>query len=168
MLAVVVNLRRPNRMRGRSERLGRYILLPVATIAATMACAIAASAANHANGWYWSPGACKAMLAHGVVLGDGRTFYPSRSYCIGSTGCAWNKAQTKRLYSGFYTIMRSYDGAVRTMTLTVTGRDTFSGSRVILRYTFMTAGKFAAYNNDVATAAAKLINEHGCKFGVFG
>ena len=133
-----------------------------------MTCTIAASAANQANGWYWTPGACKSVLAHGVVLGDGRTFYPSRSYCIGSTGCAWNKAQTQRLYGAFYTIMRSYDGAVRSMTLTVTGRGTFSGSTVILRYTYMTADKFAAYNNVIATAAAKLINQQGCKFGVFG
>jgi hypothetical protein len=40
------------------------------------------------------------------------------------------------------------------MTLKVTGENSWSGSEVTLRYKYMDAAKFAAYNNVIATAAA--------------
>jgi hypothetical protein len=127
-----------------------------------------ASAARSGNTWYWTPGECKSRLAHGVETGDGRSFYPSRSYCVGIAGCAWGASQTQRLYTTFYAIMRSYEGVVRTMTLRATGRDTWSGDKLVLRNRSMTASQFDSYDSAITKAAAAVIAKQGCRVGVFG
>jgi hypothetical protein len=127
-----------------------------------------ASAAHSGNTWYWTPGECKSVLARGVETGDSRTFYPSRSYCVGTAGCAWETAQTQRLYTTFYAIMRSYDGVVRTMTLRATGRDTFSGQKLVLRSTSMSEAQFDSLDGTINKAAAGVIAKQGCRSGVFG
>lgn len=140
-------------------------VLIVATLSLSAATATAASSTT----WYWTPAACKSALAKGVQTADGRYFYPTRSFCIGQAAtCAWSKNGADRLYQSFYTIMQSNDGVVRSMYLNVTGKSTWSGNSLQLRFRYMDASKFLVYTRIAATAGAEAENAKGCKTGVFG
>lgn len=145
----------------------------LSAIAATAAVAVAFATpqpARAGGGWYWTPGLCKRVLVSGgVETADGRVFTPQRSFCIGQAAtCAWSRDESVRLYRTFYVIMRSHDGVVRTMYLTVTGAKTWRGSNLRLRFRYMGAEDFAAYTSVYANAAARVENQKGCKKGVFG
>jgi len=142
--------------------------LAVATLIAALTVTAGAGAERSAN-WYWTPAACKSALTSGVQISDGRYFYPTLSFCVGTAStCAWNYPHTMRLYSSFYVIMRSADGVVRTMTLNVTGRATWSGTDLRVRYRYMDPARFAVYNRIIATAYAQQQNNYGCASGVLG
>jgi hypothetical protein len=107
----------------------------LAAFAATVAVSTVAAFAGSANvaqssTWYWSPGACKPELQqYGVSIGDGRTFHVQKAFCIGLHNHCWLNAGLRR-YKVFITVMRSNDGVVRSMQLTVTGHHTWSGSKL--------------------------------------
>jgi hypothetical protein len=146
----------------------RRLAITLAVTAATLASTAAAQAARTSN-WWWTPAACKSELGKGVQIDDGRYFFPTITFCIGTaSSCAWNSAHTTRLYQSFYVIMRSGDGVVRTMNLRVTGKNSWRGESIRLRYRYMNATKFAVYTRVVATAYAQEQNSYGCKSGVLG
>ncbi len=139
-------------------------------VAATAVVGTTSAHAAHTTTWYWQPGACKSALTHeGVQTADGRVFYPAQVFCIGSaTTCAWNVAHTTRLYRTFYTVMRSGDGTVRTMTFHVTGKSNWTGEGLRVRSQYMDVAKFNVYVGPIAHAAAQQQNEYDCKSGVLG
>jgi hypothetical protein len=148
------------------HRLAVLAGLAAITAALTIAPASPAHPGAAAAGWLWSPGLCKSRLQnYGVRISDGRTFSVQKAFCIGYGGrqfCQWNSSYTARLYSRFYAIMRSYDGVVRTMNLTPVSRDNFRGSNLVVRFRYMDADKFAAYNTVISTVFAKAELEKGC------
>jgi len=135
----------------------------IVVVTALAALALAASAAAApASNWYWTPGACKSMLqTHGVAINDGRTFNVAKAYCVGLHNHCW-LSQGIRRYKVFDTVMRSGDGVVRYMQLTVTGKNSWSGGQMKILETNM---PLAAFDNAYGTAAwsvAAKENQGGC------
>ena len=136
--------------------------------AATAACAVAiggtVSTAHGAEDshWYWTSGLCKAKLHnYGVAIGDGRTYNVQQAFCVGAHDHCWLDGGARR-FKVFYTAMRSYDGVVRTMTLTVTGKDSWSGSKLRLYSRNMSVGEFNYEFGTAAWAVASQQNATGC------
>jgi hypothetical protein len=127
--------------------------------------AISYSSAAGAAGtstWYWSPAACKAELQnHGVAISDGRTFNVAKAYCVGMHNHCWLNAGLRR-YKVFDTVMRSYNGVVREMMLTVTGHKTWSGSHMRIIEQQMSVAQFNNAYGPAAWAVATNENAGGC------
>jgi hypothetical protein len=115
--------------------------------------------------WYWNPASCKAQLqAGGVELADGRYFYVAKAFCVGKGGakyCEWNASHSSRDYAGFYVVVRSYDGNVRTFDLYPTGRGTWRGQNTKV-YGKMSAAAFSDVVSRYATLIAHQENQKGC------
>src|SRR4051794_15563744 len=122
-----------------------------------------AAAPNTAtSSWYWTPAACKAQLQnYGVQTGDGRTYNVAKAYCVGYHDHCW-LSQGLRRYKVFITVARSYDGVVRLMTLTVTGKKSWSGSPLKIIQPHMTAEQFSAGYGPAAWNVATVENQKGC------
>jgi hypothetical protein len=125
--------------------------------------AFAASAqAASASSWYWSPGACKSELHnHGVSISDGRSYNVDQAYCVGLHNHCWLSDGLRR-YKVFIAVMRSYDGVVRRFTLTVTGKNTWTGSPERILSNYMSASQFAAEFGPAAWGVASSENAAGC------
>jgi len=135
-------------------------LLLVSAVAAISFSATAGAAGTSA--WYWSPAACKAELQnHGVAISDGRTFNVAKAYCVGLHNHCWLNAGLRR-YKVFDTVMRSYSGVVREMTLTVTGHNTWSGSHMHIIEQQMSATQFNNTYGPAAWTVATNENAAGC------
>lgn len=134
---------------------------------AVAAVAVVAAAASTANGtlasrWYWSPGMCKSKLQNfGVSIGDGRTFNVEKAYCVGEHNHCWQRP-SNRLYKVFVTVMKSYDGVVRTMVMTVTGQNTWTGSHLRIIERYMSLEDFNASYGSAAWSVARDENSRGC------
>jgi len=140
-------------------RLGAAIVLVV--IAAAIGGASSATAASDST-WYWTPGACKSeLLQYGVQINDGRTFNVAKAFCVGLHNHCWLNDGHRR-YKVFDTVMRSYDGAVRTMQLTVTGKSTWSGHHMKLVASHMPLEQFDKLYGPAAWAVANAENQGGC------
>jgi hypothetical protein len=132
----------------------------VVTLAAAALSAPGRSA--DASTWYWSPAACKAELqSHGVAISDGRTFNVAKAYCVGLHNHCWLNAGLRR-YKVFDTVMRSYDGVVREMMLTVTGHTTWRGSHMQIIEQRMSLARFNSAYGPAAWAVATNENSAGC------
>ena len=144
---------------------GRRLSLAVlaATVAVSALAGFAASAdAAHSSTWYWSPGACKSELQqYGVAITDNRTFHVQKAFCVGLHNHCWLNSGLRR-YKVFITVMRSNDGVVRSMQLTVTGHHTWSGSKMKLIEHYMSSAAFANAYGNVAWSVANLENQGGC------
>jgi hypothetical protein len=132
-------------------------------IAALAAIAFSTSAsASTESSWYWTPGACKSMLQnYGVEISDGRTFHVAKAYCVGMHNHCWLSGGLRR-YKVFDAVMRSYDGVVREMQLTVTGKNTWSGSKMRIDDHSMSLAQFNDTYGPAAWAVASQENEGGC------
>jgi hypothetical protein len=118
--------------------------------------------AASASTWYWSPAACKAELQnHGVAISDGRTFNVAKAYCVGLHNHCWLNDRLRR-YKVFDTVMRSYDGVVREMLLTVTGHNTWSGSHMRIIEQRMSLARFNGTYGPAAWTVATNENAAGC------
>jgi hypothetical protein len=140
------------------------VVLVVAVVSAALAVAVYAGAASGANTskWYWTPGVCKSELHnYGVQFGDGRTFNVQQAYCVGFHNHCWLSGGRRR-YKVFAVVARSYDGVVRQFQLTVTGRDTWSGSKARVIEQYMSAAEFANRYGNAAWAVASAENRGGC------
>lgn len=137
-------------------------LLPLLALLLVVAAFCSAGRAAGSSTWYWTPAACKSELQnHGVKISDGRTFNVAKAYCVGLHNHCWLNGGLRR-YKVFDTVMRSYDGVVREMLLTVTSHHTWSGSRMHIIDQGMS---LARYNNTYGPAAwgvAKQENAAGC------
>lgn len=112
--------------------------------------------------WYWSPAACKSELQnHGVAISDGRTFNVAKAYCVGLHNHCWLNGGLRR-YKVFDTVMRSYDGVVREMMLTVTGHQTWRGSRMHIIEQRMSLTQFNSTYGPAAWTVATNENAAGC------
>jgi hypothetical protein len=132
----------------------------VATLAA-LALSTTASAATTSN-WYWTPGACKSELQKfGVAINDGRTFNVEKAYCIGLHNHCWLNDGLRR-FKVFIAVMRSYDGVVRELQLTVTGKSTWSGSKMEVLEHFMSLSEFNTNYGTAAWTVANTENQGGC------
>ena len=135
----------------------------VSLVSALAAIAFAAPAsARQASSWYWTPGACKSELQnHGVAIGDGRTFNVAKAFCVGLHNHCWLSRGLRR-YKVFYAVMRSYDGVVREMQLTVTSHHTWSGSKLKIIDQKMSADRFVESYGSAAWSVAAQENQGGC------
>ena len=140
------------------------------TLAAGVAAAALLLGAGAARGaaatdWFWSPGLCKYQLHQfGVEFDDGRTFSVQQAFCIGRGGpetCIWNEAHTRRLYSRFYVIARSYDSNVRVFNLRVSGKNNWRGSGTRL-FGRMGSTRFVRFAGPRAASVARAENDKGC------
>ena len=139
-------------------------VLGVAVVAAALAAAVSTCSAHSANTskWYWTPGVCKSELHnYGVQFGDGRTFNIQQAYCVGFHNHCWLSGGRRR-YKVFAVVARSYDGVVRRFQLTVTGRNTWSGSQVKIIEQYMSAAEFANGYGNAAWSVASAENRGGC------
>jgi hypothetical protein len=96
-----------------------------------------------------------------VQISDGRTFNVAKAYCVGLHNHCWLNGGLRR-YKVFDTVMRSYDGVVRFMQLTVTGKHTWNGAQMKILDAYL---PLAAFNYDFGTAAwsvAASENQGGC------
>src|SRR5437868_7071874 len=99
----------------------------IVILAAVIATTVFASTArpSSTSGWYWTPGACKSELHnYGVQIGDGRTFNVAAAFCVGLHNHCWFNDGLRR-YKVFIAVVRSYDGVVRSLQLTVTSHHTW-------------------------------------------
>jgi len=118
--------------------------------------------AHSLSKWYWTPGACKSELKNfGVKLGDGRTFNVANAFCVGYHNHCWLSGGVHR-YKVFATVVRSYDGIVRLFQLTVTGKDTWSGTPPRIVQHSMSEAQFNAKYGPTAWAVASSENQAGC------
>jgi hypothetical protein len=140
----------------------RFVAL-LALVSAASMIALSSSAYSAAtSSWYWTPGACKSELHNnGVAIGDGRTYSVDQAYCVGLHNHCWLSAGVRR-YKVLVAVMRSYDGVVRTLVLTVTGRKTWSGARLRILNRDMTVAQFAAGYGPAAWSGATSENAAGC------
>jgi hypothetical protein len=139
-------------------------LLVTAVIAAALVVAVAVPPAHGArsSNWYWTPGACKSELHnYGVQLGDGRTFSVEQAFCVGLHNHCWLSGGLRR-YKVFIAVVRSYDGVVRRLQLTVTGKTTWSGSNMKIIEQYMSAAEFANGYGSAAWSVASQENQGGC------
>jgi hypothetical protein len=142
----------------------RGLVLGVAVVAVALVAAVYTDAASSANTskWYWTPGACKSELHnYGVQFGDGRTFNVQQAYCVGFHNHCWQSGGGRR-YKVFAVVARSYNGVVRQLQLTVTGRNTWSGSKVKIIEQYMSAAEFTNRYGNAAWSAASQENRGGC------
>ena len=142
----------------------RGLVLGVVVVAVALAAAVNTGAASSANTskWYWTPGVCKSELHnYGVQFGDGRTFNVQQAYCVGLHNHCWLSGGRRR-YKVFAVVARSYDGVVRQFQLTVTGRNTWSGSKVKIIEQYMSAAEFANGYGNAAWSVASAENRGGC------
>ena len=117
-----------------------FALVAVTTLAAFTSSASAAPTST----WYWTPGACKSELHNnGVMIGDGRTYNVDQTYCVGLHNHCWLSGGLRR-YKMFVAVMRSYDGVVRALNLTVTATKTWSGAQLRILDPYMSPSQFAA------------------------
>lgn len=138
------------------------LLLTVLVVALATAALSSPGLSASTSAWYWSPAACKAELqSHGVAISDGRTFNVAKAYCVGLHNHCWLKAGLRR-YKVFDTVMRSYDGVVREMMLTVTGHNTWSGSRMHIIEQRMSVDQFNNAYGPTAWTVASHENAAGC------
>jgi hypothetical protein len=68
----------------------------------------------------------------------------------------------RRRYKVFAVVARSYDGVVRQFQLTVTGRNTWSGSKARVIEQHMSAAEFANRYGNAAWSVASAENRGGC------
>lgn len=131
--------------------------------AALAALALSASAgARTMSNWYWTPGVCKSQLHnYGVQIGDGRTFNVEQAYCVGYHNHCWMQNGLRR-YKVFLAVMRSYDGVVRTMQLTVTGKSSWSGGKLKITESYMPVEDFNYAYGTAAWSVASNENRAGC------
>ena len=135
-------------------------VLAVAVLAAA-ACSTSASA-RPTSTWYWTPGACKSELVnHGVAISDGRTFHVAKAYCVGLHNHCWLNGGLRR-YKVFWAVMRSYDGVVRLMQLTVTGHHSWSGSKMKIIEQYMSLSDYNGTYGPAAWGVAAQENAAGC------
>ncbi len=139
--------------------------IPVTILAVAVLAAAAFSttaSARQESTWYWTPGACKSVLVnHGVAINDGRTFNVAKAYCIGLHNHCWLSAGQRR-YKVFWAVMRSYDGVVRLMQLTVTGHGSWSGSHMRIMDENMSLSRFIDTYGPTAWNVASVENQGGC------
>jgi hypothetical protein len=136
----------------------------LALAAALCAAVVAVQPARSATAakWYWTPGACKSELQkHGVAISDGRTFSVQKAFCVGLHNHCW-LSDGQRRYKVFIAVMRSYDGVVRTLQLTVTGHHTWSGTKMKIIERGMSAAEFASSYGTAAWSVAREQNTGGC------
>jgi hypothetical protein len=130
--------------------------LATAVLTAALAAAVLTAPAHSTvtSNWYWTPGFCKSELQnYGVQTGDGRTYNVSKAFCVGLHNHCWLDRGLPR-YKVFITVARSYDGVVRRMQLTVTGRNSWRGSPLRIIEPYMSAADFnAAYGPAAWTVA---------------
>ena len=149
---------------GRQQRVSGWARATVMALLAALAVAVSVTSAQAraTSHWYWSPGACKAQLqGYGVKIDDGRTFNVAKAYCVGMH----NHCHTfngLREYKVFDTVMRSFDGVVREMTLTVTGKNSWSGSHLTIDEHHMSPSRFKATYGPAAWTVARSENAGGC------
>lgn len=132
--------------------------------AAICAAVVGVQTARAANAsiWYWTPGACKSELqTHGVAIGDGRSFNVQQAFCVGLYNHCWLSGGVRR-YKVFIALMRSFDGVVRSMQLTVTGHNTWSGSKLKIMEPYMSRAEFANGYGSAAWSVARQENAGGC------
>jgi hypothetical protein len=139
------------------------IIAAVAVIAAASTIMLASPARSAtASLWYWSPAACKSQLHNrGVQIGDGRTFSVAQPYCVGFHNHCWLSDGLRR-YKVFIVVARSYDGVVRRFILTVTGRDTWTGSPPRIIEPYMSPAGFDIAYGPAAWSVAASENAAGC------
>ena len=143
-------------MAGRLLGAGAVIVVAAAAGFASPARAASSSA------WYWTPGACKSVLqTHGVAISDGRSFNVQKAFCVGLHNHCWLNGGVRR-YKVFVAVMRSYDGVVRSLQLTVTGHHTWSGSKMRIIDQHMSSAAFASGYGNVAWSVARQENGGGC------
>lgn len=132
-------------------------------IAALAALALSTTASARVQStWYWTPGACKSELQkYGVAINDGRTFNVEKAFCIGLHNHCWLNRGLRR-YKVFIAVMRSYDGVVRELQLTVTGKSTWSGSKMKILDGYLSLAAFNADFGPAAWSVANQENEGGC------
>jgi len=125
-------------------------------------CLCGAAAAVTASDWYWTPGACKSILqTQGVQISDGRTFNVAKAYCVGLHNHCWLSGGLRR-YKVFYAVMRSYDGVVRFMQLTVTSKNSWSGGQMKIIDPYMPLAVFNYEYGGAAWSVASSENQEGC------
>jgi hypothetical protein len=95
------------------------------------------------------------------MIGDGRTYNVDQAYCVGLHNHCWLSGGVRR-YKVFIAVMRSYDGVVRTFNMTVTGHKSWSGARLRILSSYMSASQFAAAYGPAAWSVAAAENEGGC------
>lgn len=140
---------------------GRISAVAVVLVVAAVAAVCSARAAR-SSAWYWTSGACKSELqSHGVAIDDGRTFNVQKAFCIGLHNHCW-LSQGVRRYKVFIAVIRSYDGVVRSMQLTVTGHKTWSGTKLKVIEHSMTDVGFANGYGNAAWSVARQENAGGC------
>jgi len=137
------------------------LALAVAATVVAAACFISPAHGAQASKWYWSPGACKSELkSYGVQLGDGRIFHVAAAYCVGLHNHCWLSDGVRR-YKVFIAVARSNDSVVRRFQLTVTGKNSWSGTppRII---DHLSAAQFIATYGPAAWTVAGSENRGGC------
>jgi len=142
--------------------LQRRVLAGLATLIASTSLFVPAAGARQASKWYWTPGLCKAKLQnYGVKIGDGRTYNVAKAYCVGLHNHCWLSGGVRR-YKVFTAVMLSYDGVVRRLQLTVTGRTTWSGTQPVIIDRHMSSVQFELAYGPAAWIVAKSENAAGC------
>lgn len=138
------------------------IMLGLATALCAVVVTVQPAQGARASSWYWTPGACKSELqTHGVAISDGRSFNVQRAFCVGLHNHCWLNGSVRR-YKVFIAVMRSYDGVVRSMQFTVTGHNTWSGSRLKIIDQHMSSTAFANGYGNAAWSIARQENASGC------
>jgi len=140
----------------------RITLATLAVAAVATLGTAASSTAATTNNWYWTPGACKSQLqSYGVQINDGRWFNVAKAFCVGYYNHCWVSNGVRR-YKVFATVMRSRDGVVRAMQMTVTGKHSWSGGKMKIIEPYMSLGDFNYRYGSAAWAVAVDQNEGGC------
>ena len=101
------------------------------------------------------------LQTHGVALGDGRTFNVQKAFCVGLHNHCWLN-QGQRRYKVFFVVVRSYDGVVRGFQLTVTGKDTWSGTPLRILRQHISSDQFLINYGPAAWSVARQENQGGC------
>jgi hypothetical protein len=151
----------PTREEGIGSMKRATLALAVAVTVVAAAGFIPPAHGADASKWYWTPGACKSELrSYGVQLGDGRIFHVAGAYCVGLHNHCYLSSGVRH-YKVFTAVARSYDNIVRRFQLTVTGKDSWSGTppRII---DHLSAAQFTATYGPAAWTVATSENQGGC------
>lgn len=146
----------------RARQALRVVVVAVTFAVTSLAAFSSPARSSETSHWYWTPAACKAELQNrGVAISDGRTYNVAKAYCVGLHDHCWLNNGLRR-YKVFIAVMRSYDGVVRRFVLTVTGKNTWTGSPVRIIDSYMTASQFEATYGPAAWSVAEQENAAGC------